>query len=49
VTYDNSDELKKLKDHCETAGLVVRLKVPDTGSQVEMSSKFGAELLMHRN
>jgi ornithine decarboxylase len=43
VTYDNSDELKKIKDHCETAGLVVRLKVPDTGSQVEMSSKFGAE------
>jgi ornithine decarboxylase len=43
VTYDNRDELKKLKDHCETAGLVVRLKVPDTGSQVEMSSKFGAE------
>jgi ornithine decarboxylase len=43
VTYDNSDELKKLKDHCETAGLIVRLKVPDTGSQVEMSSKFGAE------
>ncbi|MCX6122958.1 MAG: type III PLP-dependent enzyme [Ignavibacteriales bacterium] len=43
VTFDNSDELKKLKDHCETAGLVVRLKVPDTGSQVEMSSKFGAE------
>ena len=43
MTYDNSDELKKIKDHCETAGLVVRLKVPDTGSQVEMSSKFGAE------
>ena len=43
VTYDNSAELKKLKDHCETAGLVLRLKVPDTGSQVEMSSKFGAE------
>lgn len=43
VTYDNSDELKKIKDYCETAGLVVRLKVPDTGSQVEMSSKFGAE------
>jgi len=43
VTYDNIDELKKLKDHCETAGLIVRLKVPDTGSQVEMSSKFGAE------
>jgi ornithine decarboxylase len=44
VTYDNVAELKKLKDCCDTAGLVVRLKVPDTGSQVEMSSKFGAEL-----
>jgi ornithine decarboxylase len=43
VTYDNIDELKKLKEYCETAGLVLRLKVPDTGSQVEMSSKFGAE------
>ncbi|MDI6767747.1 MAG: type III PLP-dependent enzyme [Bacteroidota bacterium] len=43
VTYDNSAELKKLKDHCDTAGLILRLKVPDTGSQVEMSSKFGAE------
>jgi len=44
VTYDNADELKKLKECCDTAGLVIRLKVPDTGSQVEMSSKFGAEL-----
>jgi ornithine decarboxylase len=43
VTYDNRDELKKIKEHCDTAGLVLRLKVPDTGSQVEMSSKFGAE------
>jgi ornithine decarboxylase len=43
VTYDNAEELKKLKEYCDTAGLVVRLKVPDTGSQVEMSSKFGAE------
>jgi len=43
VTYDNSDELKKIKEHCNTAGLVLRLKVPDSGSQVEMSSKFGAE------
>jgi ornithine decarboxylase len=44
VTYDNVAELKKLKDYCDTAGLIIRLKVPDTGSQVEMSSKFGAEL-----
>jgi ornithine decarboxylase len=43
VTYDNSEELKKIRQHCETAGLVLRLKVPDTGSQVEMSSKFGAD------
>jgi ornithine decarboxylase len=43
VTYDNIDELRKIKDHCDSAGLVLRLKVPDTGSQVEMSSKFGAE------
>ncbi len=43
VTYDNVDELRKIKEDCDTAGLVLRLKVPDTGSQVEMSSKFGAE------
>jgi len=43
VTYDNADEVKKIKEHCPTAGLVLRLKVPDTGSQVELSSKFGAE------
>jgi ornithine decarboxylase len=43
VTYDNADEVKKIKEHCPTAGLVLRLKVPDSGSQVEMSSKFGAE------
>jgi ornithine decarboxylase len=43
VTYDNSEEVKKIKEHCNSAGLVLRLKVPDTGSQVEMSSKFGAE------
>jgi len=43
VTYDNSAELKKIKEYCDTAGLVLRLKVQDTGSQVEMSSKFGAE------
>ncbi len=43
VTYDNFDEIKKIKTYCNTAGLVLRLKVPDTGSQVEMASKFGAE------
>jgi len=43
VTYDNLDEVKKIKAFCNTAGLVLRLKVPDVGSQVEMGSKFGAE------
>ena len=43
VTFDNEEELKKIKAHCDTAGLILRLKVPDTGSQVEMSSKFGVE------
>jgi ornithine decarboxylase len=43
VTYDNLDELRKIKKHCAAAGLILRLKVPDSGSQVEMSSKFGAE------
>lgn len=43
MTFDNSGELIKIKHNCDTAGLVLRLKVPDTGSQVEMSSKFGAE------
>ena len=43
VTYDNADEVKKIKVYCPTAGLVLRLKVPDSGSQVELSSKFGAE------
>lgn len=43
VTYDNRDELNKIRHYCPTAGLVLRLKVPDIGSQVEMSSKFGLE------
>ena len=43
VTYDNKEEVVKIKEYCKTAGLVLRLKVPDTGSQVEMSSKFGVE------
>jgi ornithine decarboxylase len=42
VTYDNIDELQKIKKFCDTAGVVLRLKVPDTGSMVEMGGKFGA-------
>ena len=43
VTYDNIDELKKIKAHCPHAGLVLRIRVPNTGSMVELSSKFGAD------
>ena len=42
VTYDNIDELYKIKKHCPHAGLVLRVRVPNTGSMVELSSKFGA-------
>jgi ornithine decarboxylase len=42
VTYDNSAELKKIKEHAPHAGLVLRIRVPNTGSMVELSSKFGA-------
>jgi ornithine decarboxylase len=42
VTYDNLYELKKIKKHCPHAGLVLRIRVPNTGSMVELSSKFGA-------
>ena len=43
VTFDNSEELKKIKLHAPHAGLVLRLRVPNTGSMVELSSKFGAD------
>lgn len=43
VTYDNMEELRKIKRHAPQAGLVVRLRVPNTGSMVELSSKFGCD------
>jgi ornithine decarboxylase len=42
VTYDNIEELKKIKQYAPHAGLVLRIRVPNTGSMVELSSKFGA-------
>jgi ornithine decarboxylase len=41
VTFDNLNELHKIKQYAPHAGLVLRLKVPNTGSMVELSSKFG--------
>ena len=42
VTFDNHHEILKIRDHAPHAGLVLRLLVPNTGSMVELSSKFGA-------
>jgi ornithine decarboxylase len=42
VTYDNAEEIRKIKKHAPRAGLALRLKVPNTGAMVELSSKFGA-------
>ncbi|MBI4801092.1 MAG: type III PLP-dependent enzyme [Elusimicrobia bacterium] len=43
VTYDNPEEIKKLEKYAPNAGLALRLKVPNTGAMVELSSKFGAD------
>lgn len=42
MTYDNYEEIKKVKKFSPHAGLALRLKVPNTGAMVELSSKFGA-------
>jgi ornithine decarboxylase len=42
VTFDNFEEIKKIKAHAPNAGLALRLQVPNTGAMVELSSKFGA-------
>ena len=42
VTYDNADEIHKVRQFAPHAGLVLRIKVPNTGAMVELSSKFGA-------
>jgi len=43
LTYDNIEELHKIKRFAPHAGLVLRLRVPNTGSIVELSSKFGCD------
>jgi len=42
VAYDNAEEIKKIQKHAPNAGLILRIRVPNTGSMVELSSKFGA-------
>jgi len=43
LTYDNREELTKINRFAPHAGLVLRLRVPNTGSMVELSSKFGCD------
>src|SRR6478609_9882907 len=43
VTYDNSDELDKIQQYAPHAGVILRLRVANTGSQCELSSKFGCD------
>jgi ornithine decarboxylase len=43
VTFDNPAELEKIRRWAPHAGLVLRLRVPNTGSMVELSSKFGCD------
>lgn len=43
VTYDNPDELRKISRYAPHAGVVLRLRVANTGSQCELSSKFGCD------
>jgi ornithine decarboxylase len=42
VAFDNKEEIEKIRKHAPHAGLTLRIRVPNTGSIVELSSKFGA-------
>jgi ornithine decarboxylase len=43
VSFDNRTEIAKVRQFAPRAGLLLRLRVPNTGSMVELSSKFGCE------
>jgi ornithine decarboxylase len=43
VTFDNRTEIGKIAAHAPHAGLLIRVRVPNTGSMVELSSKFGCD------
>jgi len=43
VTFDNRAEIHKVRECAPHAGLLLRIRVPNTGSMVELSSKFGCE------
>ncbi|MEO0162613.1 MAG: type III PLP-dependent enzyme [candidate division WOR-3 bacterium] len=43
MTFDNEYELNKIARYAPGAKVLVRIKVPNVGSMVELSLKFGAE------
>lgn len=42
VTFDNREEIIKIRQYAPHSGLALRIRVPNTGAMVELSSKFGA-------
>ncbi|MBU0581288.1 MAG: type III PLP-dependent enzyme [Candidatus Margulisbacteria bacterium] len=43
MTFDNEPELYKIAEHCPGAQVLLRIKVENNGSVVELSLKFGAD------
>ena len=43
MTFDSEYELDKIAEHAPEARVLVRIKVPNVGSMVELSLKFGVE------
>jgi ornithine decarboxylase len=41
VTFDNLTEIEKIRKYAPHAGVILRLAVANTGSQCELSNKFG--------
>ncbi len=42
MTFDNREEIFKIRDHAPSSRVVLRLRVSNAGAMVELSSKFGA-------
>ena len=42
MTFDNREEIFKIRDHAPNSRVVLRLRVSNAGAMVELSSKFGA-------
>jgi ornithine decarboxylase len=42
LTFDNREEIRKIKECAPDSGVALRLRVSNAGAMVELSSKFGA-------